>query len=214
METVYLHGFATSPSIWHAVLRKPAPIGSGRFPELSFGNIKEEAKRIGRELGEGIALIGWSMGGMIAIKIAADFPKKIKSLVLVSTTPKFIGAPCGAPLALLRRLEKRIKAEGAKAFHLLAFSREIEGLAHPSTEQALQELKELEKIDLRKELLKIKAATLIIHGNKDEICLPAAAEYMRAKIRNSRLEILSGVKHAPMFEAPEVFSALINNHVG
>jgi pimeloyl-[acyl-carrier protein] methyl ester esterase len=196
---LFLHGFATTPAIW--------PDGG---PELHFDDLPREAEQvasgigIGRGRGRRMRLIGWSMGGMIAIMVAAKYPEKVSELVLVSTTPKFIASPdfpFGLPLALLRRLEKRIKSEGIKAFHSLVFpDGHSAGLADLTVEQALRELAALEKVDLRSLLGEIKAPTLIIHGDQDEICLPGAAAYLQSKIAGSKLVILPGVKHAPLCE--------------
>ena len=59
------------------------------------------------------------------------------------------------------------------------------------------------------ELSKIKAPTLIIHGSKDEICLPTAAQYLQNNIQNSKLVMLEGVGHAPLVEAAERFNQLL-----
>lgn len=199
---IFLHGFATTPAIW--------PSGG---PALRFADLEREAKRVGEGLSEGMTLIGWSMGGMIAILVAAKFPDKVKKLILISTTPKFIRAddfPAGLSPALLVRLEKRIAKVGTGAFHELVFKNgETVGLAYLPPEQAKAELDELARVDLRKYLDKIKVPTLIIHGDSDEICLPAAAEYLHDKITGSNLIMLAGVGHAPMIEAPEKFNEVL-----
>lgn len=208
MGTVYLHGFATTPDIWRNQTE-------GEKPQLTFENIKETAERLLKGVGVGkrIRVVGWSMGGMVAMRMAAMAPEKIIELVLVSTTPKFIKTedfPHAIPLALLRKLEKRIKVEGIKAFHDLIFkSEERKGIADISVDQAEKELAELARIDLRDLLPQIRVPTLIIHGDQDEICLPGAAEYMNKEIKNSKLVILKGVGHVLMLEAPEEFKKYV-----
>jgi pimeloyl-[acyl-carrier protein] methyl ester esterase len=193
---VFLHGFGTTPEIW--------PEGG---PQLHFDDLEREADRIGQGMARDTRLIGWSMGGMIAQLIATKYPEKVERLVLISTTPKFLASddfPSGLPLALLRRLEKRIRREGIKAFHSLVFPvGHSFGLADLSVDQAERELAALGKVDLRGILGSIKAPTLIIHGDRDEICLPGAAIYMYEAIAGSELVMLKGVGHAPMVEAPD-----------
>ncbi|HVN67370.1 MAG TPA: alpha/beta hydrolase, partial [Candidatus Sulfotelmatobacter sp.] len=75
-----------------------------------------------------------------------------------------------------------------------------------------KELRQLETADLRDQLPKIKCPTLIIQGDQDEICLPAAARSLVGNIKNSELVMLAGVGHAPMVEAPDKFYALVNNY--
>lgn len=177
---------------------------------MGFENIEREAARIAKGIGKGVTLIGWSMGGMVAMRLTAMVPDKLRALVLISTTPRFLKSfdfPFGLSPALLRNLQKRIRAEGIKAFHSLVFKdRKVTGLADLTPERAESELAELAKVDLRDALPKIDVPTLIIHGSRDEICLPAAANYMKETIRNSKLVMLEGVGHAPMIESPEEFN--------
>jgi pimeloyl-[acyl-carrier protein] methyl ester esterase len=205
MKLLYLHGFATGPKIWEG---QP----EGETPAISFENCDQTAKAIGEGVGKGqrILIVGWSMGGMIALQLAAEYPEKVKALVLVSTTPKFIQSndwQHGLPTAILRRLQKRIKIEGIRAFHSLIFdlSKENPGLADLSVEQAEKELAELEKIDLRGLLPEIKQPTLIIHGDQDHICLPGAGAYLHENIPQSKLVVFPGIKHVPFLEAPDLF---------
>ncbi|OGB90981.1 hypothetical protein A2625_06780 [candidate division WOR-1 bacterium RIFCSPHIGHO2_01_FULL_53_15] len=211
MKLVFLHGFATNPKIWDDQKADYAP-------QLNFGNINAEAKRLLDIIGmgdgvSGVALIGWSMGGMIALQAAALSREKIKGLVLVSTTPKFVSAPDyphGLPMALLKNLRKRIKTHGTKAFHDLAFKgRKAAGFVKTPIEEAEKELDELERIDRRELLAKIEVPTLIVHGEKDEICLPGAARYMNERIAGSSLVMMPEVGHAPMLEAPERFNEIL-----
>jgi len=238
MQLVYLHGFATTPDIWSRAW-KPAnklrgfqddgnseetetclPAGTAfslRFPNLNFGNMDAESQKLANQLRPGSILIGWSMGGMLALKTTELAGDKIKALVLISTTPKFIRSPDfphGLPMALLKRLEKKIRAEGTAAFHNLVFKNTPSiGLAHLSWEEVGKEFTELVRIDLRGSLKKIRIPTLIVHGDRDEICLPSAAEYMRENILNSDLVMLPGVGHAPMIENPELFNSHLSRFI-
>jgi len=165
----------------------------------------------------GIVLVGWSMVGMVAIQAAAMAPDKIKALVLVSTTPKFIKSDdfaFGVPVVLLKRLEKRIAREGTKAFHDMIFKNgDRVGVAHLTIDEVEDELKQLETVDLRSHLSKIKCPTLIIHGDQDEICLPGAAKFMKDNIENSELITFSGVGHIPMIEKPVEFNAQLERFI-
>lgn len=200
MERVYLHGFATGPAIWQW---QPA----GYAPELDFSDLQAESAWLAGAIQPGTVLIGWSMGGMVALQTAGLSLENVKALVLVSTSPKFISSPdfpYGLPLALLKKIEKKIKQVGVSAFHELVFgNKTVTGLAETSIEQAEKELAELARVDLRELLPEIEVPTLIIHGDRDEICLPEAARYMADNIPGSKLVMLEGVGHAPMVEAPE-----------
>jgi len=210
MQLVYLHGFATNPQVWHNQKVDYSP-------ELCFEDIDAESNKLAGNLKPETILIGWSMGGMLALKTTELAGNKIKALVLVSTTPKFIRSPdfpLGLPMALLKRLENKIRAEGTAAFHNLVFKNgESMGLNHLSWEEVEKEFNQLAQIDLRGLLSKVSIPTLIIHGDRDEICPPSAAEYMKENISGSELVMLPGVGHAPMVEVPELFNSQLDRFI-
>jgi pimeloyl-[acyl-carrier protein] methyl ester esterase len=196
---MFLHGFGANPAIWDGFKGE-------NFPSIDFSNLQDASDKLAKDLlGDNLTLAGWSMGGMLAILLAAKFPEKIKRLILISTTPKFTGEPCGISPAILHKLRKQIRREGISAFHkLITEERNHPGLENTPIEQAERELDELERTDVCDLLPQIKTLTLIIHGDRDRICLPAAAEYLKSKIENSKLVMLPGIGHAPMLEAPEM----------
>lgn len=206
MNLVFLHGFATGPAIWDA---RPVDYA----PRLDLSDIETESEWLARALRPGSVLIGWSMGGMVALQTAALSLENVKGLVLVSTTPKFVsspGYPHGLPLVLLKNLKKRIRTHGTKIFHDLVFKgSKTAGFVDTPVDVAEKELAELERLDLRELLPKIEVPTLIIHGEKDEICPPGAARYMNEKIAGSSLVMMPEVGHAPMLEAPERFNEIL-----
>jgi pimeloyl-[acyl-carrier protein] methyl ester esterase len=206
MTTVFLHGFATGPEIWGS--RSP-----GTVPELSFHDLAAEAARLVEIMSTGTVLVGWSMGGMLALKIVELAPEKVKGLVLVSTTPKFLRSadwPFGLPPALLKKLTRDISRRGTAAFHDLVFRQDpAVGAKQLPLERVNSELNELDRVDLRSGLARIKVPTLIMHGTADEICLPAAAEYFHNEIKGSRLIMFPGAGHALMLEAKDKFNAAL-----
>ena len=57
---------------------------------------------------ERYSLIGWSLGGQVALDLAAAMPGAIENLVLVNASPRFLAAPgwpYGTAAGMLRRLE-------------------------------------------------------------------------------------------------------------
>lgn len=171
-----------------------------------------------------VFVIGWSMGGWKAIKLCQEFPGKIKGLVLVSAFARYLKSenyPCGTSPALLRRLEKKFKAdfkEGLNYFYGLVFkdkSRDhlINELPVPEKKDIDRWFEKLRDEDMRKSLPEIRVPVLLIHGDRDQITPPASSNYLKDNLPNSEIHILEGVGHAPMVEAPELFNSLVQKFI-
>ena len=59
----------------------------------------------------------------------------------------------------------------------------------------------------------IRCPTLLVHGTDDGVAPLAAARRLRASIDGARLEILPGVGHWPMLEAPARAAELLREHL-
>ena len=90
-----LHGFTESDEVWSDIL-SPTQIdhtclllpGHGSKPCAADSDIVSAAKDFAAILPDnGADLLGYSMGGRIALRIALDFPEKVKRLILISSSP-------------------------------------------------------------------------------------------------------------------------------
>lgn len=186
-------------------------------------------KAINRETEDPMVLTGWSLGALVALELALLMPEKIKSLVLIGGTSRFTQAPDyhgGLPRVLVERMKKSLTRNPGqtleKFFSLMFTSQEREegimeqfqkGYLSPGQNWSEKELAAgldfLINQDLREKLGKIKVPSLIIHGDRDEICPPAAACYLHAQLKNSQLQMLPGCGHVPFLSKAEVFNEIV-----
>jgi len=173
-----------------------------------------------------VNIVGWSMGGSVAIRLFFLCPERLQSLTLVSATPSLIqreGFPHALPLAVVKKLKTQVKRDhlnALKAFRDLILSPEEEELdtigavkeilsqefdgSQKTSESSLVVLMEE---DLREFLDGLSLPTLIVHGAKDRICLPGAAVYLNEKVKGSKLLMLKECGHAPFLTYPLQFRA-------
>ena len=88
-----LHGFTETDDVWTEVLeplarplRCPLLPGHGWKPCKAGTSIKTVASDIAATLPADGDLLGYSLGGRIALQLALDHPGKLKRLVLISST--------------------------------------------------------------------------------------------------------------------------------
>jgi pimeloyl-ACP methyl ester carboxylesterase len=165
-------------------------------------------------------VVGVSMGGMIAQNLAANEPAKVASLTsIMSTTGKrsLPGPTSRARRALLQPPAKRGDIEGATR-RLMSVLREIGSRTHPAEEGYLRGLcerhvrrsynpagvaRQLVAVaasgDRTSVVRRIKAPTLVLHGDEDPLIRPACGEDTARVIReaggDARLEIVRGMGH-------------------
>lgn len=147
-------------------------------------------------------LVGHSMGGYISLMLAARRPDLLGRLVLV--------APAGVPTrrSMHGYLLPLIRASRYMTPGFLPVLARDALRTGPLT--LLGATRELLAEDVRKYLRGIEAPTLLVWGRRDTLVPPSVGDVMREEIPNSRLLVLDGAGHVPMFErAAETNAAIL-----
>jgi pimeloyl-ACP methyl ester carboxylesterase len=63
--------------------------------------------------------------------------------------------------------------------------------------------------DVSEDLRRIAAPTLLVWGERDTLVPPATGDLLRKVIEDSRLLVVEGAGHVPMFDRPEEFDAAL-----
>ena len=64
--------------------------GHGGRDALVVNTLQSWADDLAHQLPDNAMLLGWSLGGQVAMRAALDHPHKVKRLVLLASTPKFV----------------------------------------------------------------------------------------------------------------------------
>ena len=171
------------------------------------------------------AIIGFSMGGLIAQKFAVKYPNKIKSLVLMGTTCGGHEATwCSAQTLqkiervtvkqsssdeqLERMLSAMFTPESLPRFaaHVkkIITSAAIEGLVSHEMQEKERDVIEHWRTDdqLAKQITKLKIPVLIIAGKQDEMVPFANAELLKKKFSQAKLVSYDDAGHGLMYQYP------------
>ncbi|MEO6488111.1 MAG: alpha/beta fold hydrolase [Thermoanaerobaculia bacterium] len=145
---------------------------------------------------EPVHLAGHSMGGHIAIHVAAQRPELVRSLTLVSAT--------GIPFELKpgRHLEHLVVPRRALSF-LTTLARDV--LRSGPTSLALA-FARLLRDDARPLMRELRMPVLLVWGEHDPMVPVAYAKQIVAEIPQSRLAVIPTSGHIPMWENPEEFN--------
>jgi pimeloyl-[acyl-carrier protein] methyl ester esterase len=238
-DLVLLHGWSLNLGVWERLTRRLAARfrviaidlpGHGRSDwDPKAASPAAQAWRVHETLApltERYVLLGWSLGGQLAIDLAAALPSGIERLVLVATTPRFLatsGWRCGNPRPFLSRLIHRLHVEGGYAVRdFLAL--QVRGSAPATAARALTTLTEalqthgaaqldalvsglarLRDSDLRRALPQLAMPALVITGQRDRVIRPAAGRALAAALPQAHYVEIAGAAHAPFLTHPVQF---------
>ncbi|MCM2265662.1 MAG: alpha/beta fold hydrolase [Desulfuromonadales bacterium] len=171
---------------------------------------------------EPVLLGGWSLGGMVAMELAAKAETPVNRLLLMATTPRFTsdstwphGLPAIQVRALRRNLDRRFEATLGEFFALTFADGEVDaerlrtirafavrpgGLPDRQASAAFLQL--LAEQDQRPLVAKIGCPTLVVHGTLDRITPVAAGRALAAALPRGRFYELTGAGHAPFWTRP------------
>lgn len=171
------------------------------------------ASAVAEAMPDGATLLGWSLGGLIALELARRRSCRLASLVIVGGTPRFVAgdgwpqAIRGEDFAALRarladdpvRCLDAFRVQSARGdTRASAVLRMLRRHCHPPQPDALRAgLDALEAGDLRGELHRIDLPALVVSGGRDRVTPPAAGRFLAAGLPRSRFCLVPDAAHAP-----------------
>ena len=172
-----------------------------------------------------ISVIGFSMGGFIAIKLAIEYPEVLDKLVLIGTNARHISQK--RKLLLEKSLITLNKNNFAKLFYQTNYSsyfadKDLENSSYQNTIYSMAKklgyktfLNQTNLVVNRpnqlKKLNKIVSKTLIIRGKNDKLSSNIMNNELNKKIQYSVYKEIKNSSHFVMLEKPKTFNKLVSN---
>lgn len=141
---------------------------------------------------EGVHLCGLSLGGILALNYALDFPARVQSLVLIGTPYKVPKLAFSFQNAVFRLLPKSL-------FETMAFDK--------NGTFALG--KTMKHLDFAARVHEIQCPTLILCGEKDRANLKSA-RFLAQNIAHAEWKVLEGAGHVLNEECPKTLAEILN----
>ncbi|MDJ0835325.1 MAG: alpha/beta hydrolase [Acidobacteriota bacterium] len=159
-------------------------------------------------------IVGHSMGGAIAQRVAIDHPERVKKLVLIATTAQAVGNEVLLFVAdAVADLEDPIDREFVFEFQSGTapdpISDEfIENIVTESQKVPARVWRDaldgLLQADYSDELSLIEAPTLILWGDRDDIFLFDDQQFLAENIPKARLQIYPNLNHSIQWQRPRL----------
>ncbi|MDH4268637.1 MAG: alpha/beta hydrolase [Deltaproteobacteria bacterium] len=241
---LFLHGLGGSwkdwaanlsffPTFYQAMAIDFPGFGDSDKPETDYSiswltTIVEKFLRE-RKLDQAI-VVGHSMGGLVALNLAAQPGSPVKNLVVADVvgigdkaeflsyalTKKIMGPESRFETfegllreefkAMVENFIKGQKPKTSKEFFQSVPKNPLTGKPLLPMTPAVQMSASIIDFDIRPQLASIRQPTLILWGSKDPIAPPQDASFLKSKIPQASLEILENCGHSPMQDLPDRFN--------
>lgn len=178
-------------------------------------------------------LMGWSLGGELAIRYAAKTSKALRALCLLQTNPCFVQQEdwtSAMPAALFAEFDHLVNSDDMNAvlkqfsFMMVqgsdqlrsdrkALKRDYESQEISNSEVLIQGMKLLRNLDVRSELAQLQLPVLSVLGAEDQLVPVGLAESLASSVDS--VVVIDGMAHLPCYTWREkVFTAMMEfiNH--
>jgi pimeloyl-[acyl-carrier protein] methyl ester esterase len=235
---VMLHGWGMHSGVWQPLIKKLSAQymlylvdlpGMGNSRPIEPYHLHALADEVAQVIPGVSDVLGWSLGGLVAQRIALNQPDRIRRLVLVGSTPCFVnkaGWDAGINPANFESFAQAVnsdykatimqfltlqcmKADDARST-LKQLRASFDTRPTPTQTTLQRALHILLDTDLREEIASIRKPTLLIHGDRDTLAPVQAAHWMMQQLPHGFLRVMSGSAHAPFLSHSEQFIAALN----
>ena len=203
MKTILIHGSGHKSTSWDETILymkddkdilcpNLASILNGK--EANYMNLYSSFVEYCNNIDGQINLCGLSLGGILALNYAIDFPDKVRKLVL-------IGTPYKVPRVMFSIQNVIFKFIPKSIFENMAFNKKDTFVLGKS----------MKKLDFTNKVQNIKCSTLIICGKKDSANIKSAY-YLSENIKNAQLQIIENTGHIVNEENPKILAKILEEY--
>ena len=162
--------------------------------EASYDNLYSSFVEYCNKIDGKIDLCGLSLGGILALNYAIDYPNKVEKLVL-------IGTPYRVPKVMFSIQNVIFKFLPKNMFDTMAFNKKDTFILGST----------MKKLDFSNRVQNIKCQTLVICGENDSANIKSA-HYLAENIKNAKLEIMKNAGHIINEECPKELASIISKY--
>lgn len=239
-DIVLLHGWALHGGMWGPWLDALASRarlhfvdlpGHGRSPwPEGATTLRDLAAAIAPHVPAGAAVIGWSLGGLVALELARSRPADIAALVLLATTPCFLNRDdwsAGMNPAVLEGFAAGLQRDYRRTISnflalqtwgdehatqaLRALRAGLDDHGEPDPRALAAGLQILRQADLRDQLASVAVPSLVIAGEFDRITPTDAGRELASRLPSARFLQVPKAGHAPFLSHPEAVTRAVTD---
>ena len=201
MKQVFIHGLGQTANSWDKTISQLKNKENNICPNLAdlvqtgetnYENLYSNFSDLCDKSDKPIDLCGLSLGSVLALNYAIDYPHRVRSLILIAPQYRM-------PEKLLKFQNIIFRFMPESAFRSTGFKKA----------DFIQLCKSMMKLDFSRSISKITCPVLVVYGEKDAANKKAAVE-LNKTLKKSVIKEISHSGHEVNIDAPKRLSKLIN----
>lgn len=233
---VMIHGWGMHSGVWQPLVKKLSRHftlhlvdlpGMGFSQPIEPSHLHAIAEKVAERIPGNADICGWSLGGLVAMRIALSYPEHVRRLVLVGSTPRFVNteiAPAWShgieaevfqsfatqvgqdyQATLIKFLTLQCMGSNDSRATIKQLRTSFAERPVPTSGSLQKALRMLLENDLREEIPFLRKPVLLMHGDRDTLAPLQAAHWLAQHLPFGRLRVMAGASHAPFLSHPEQF---------
>lgn len=233
IDCVFIHGWAMNSAVWQPCLQrlpdwiKPQCIdlpGYGENCDVSAITLDDYVEHVAQQISRPVLVVGWSLGGLVSLKLAQRYPEKVSALLLVATNPKFVQHNdwrTAVEASVFKQFASSLEKDRVKTIRrflalqvrgtdtsmqtVKELQRSIDARGQPMIETLLTGLRILSDTDLINTVQQLECPASWLLGEKDALVPSGLAEKLQKMSPGAEIQILACAGHAPFISHPDAF---------
>ena len=233
---VMLHGWGMHSGVWQPLVKRLSRQftlhlvdlpGMGFSQPIEPSHLHAVAEKVAEQIPGNADICGWSLGGLVATRIALTYPEHVRRMVLVGSTPRFVNtdiapdwqhgieaevfqnfaAQVGQDYqsTLIKFLTLQCMGASDSRATIKQLRASFAERPVPTAGSLQKALRMLLENDLREEIPYLRKPVLLMHGDRDTLAPLQAAHWLAQHLPFGRLRVMAGASHAPFLSHPEQF---------
>ena len=200
MQNIFIHGLGQKPSSWDKIISLMPEPAHSVCPDLfalmngkatNYTNLYRSFADYCNNMSAPLNLCGLSLGGVLALNYAVDYPDKVQSLVLIAAQYKM-------PKILLKLQNIIFKVMPKSVFIKMGFQKK----------DFIALTKSMTELNFSDKLKDISCAAVIICGEKDGANKKAAIGLSK-KISSAELHFIENAGHEVNVNSPDILADIL-----
>jgi pimeloyl-[acyl-carrier protein] methyl ester esterase len=233
VSCIFVHGWAMNSAVWDDCITQlpdwinPIVVdlpGHGTMAEVDARSLDDYVKTLVPLVHRPVLWVGWSLGGLVVLRLAELYPERVAAALLVATNPCFVTREkwsCAVDEKIFDQFAQDLNQDQEKTIRrflalqvkglpeamktVRQLQKSIQSRGSASTQALVSGLEVLLETDLRNNIGLIESPLYWLLGAKDGLVPEDLARVLQKEFKQENVRLYEKASHAPFISQRDDF---------